>query len=280
MENDPTLVPENALLGQRVAISVSQSGDLNRLGLNELHLNLTVAELSRAIVIAGGIVVYGGSINRGFTSIVLEEAEKYGNTSGAFEHFVPYTEHADRPPAELVSYAASLGVKSTVHLLDANGVPNSIDDSQTVKFARGDVDPEFALTKMRTLTAEVAAARVIVGGKVREFSGAIPGVAEEAACTLSRGKPLYVAGGFGGAASLVGSILTPELYEWLPSALPDGLTEAVRDAVTHHLDPSPFENGLTVEECAVLAETYRPSEIATLVVLGLSRHLADRRGRA
>ncbi len=273
MTNDPRLVPRDALAGQRVAISVSRSSDLGRLGLNDLHLDLTVAELSRAIVIAGGVVVYGGAINLGFTSIVREEAEKYGRTSGAFEHFVPYTEHVGLAAGDLTSYAASLGVKSTVHLLDPEGTPLPVSGEQIDLGAGTDVNPESALTAMRALTAEVTAARVIVGGKVAGFSGSVPGVAEEAACTLASGKPLYIAGGFGGAAALVGSILTPELYQWLPPELPEGLTLAVRNAVSSQLDPELNADGLTNQERATLAASHRPSDVATLVVLGLSRQV-------
>jgi SLOG cluster2 len=275
MTSDPQLVPRSALTGHRVAISVSETSDLERLGLSQMHLRLTVAELSRAIVIAGGIVVYGGAINWGFTKIVLEEAEKYGNRSGAFEHFVPYSEHVGLSPEQLTDYAASLGVKSTVQLLDADGTPHSVDKSHLDDFARRDVEPAVALTAMRTLTAEVSDARIVVGGKVAGFDGAMPGVAEEAACTLKEGKPIYVAGGFGGAATLVGLIVAPDLYQWLPPDLPSGLTQEVRDGVVGQLDTPLSADGLREEERAVLAATHRPSDIATLVVLGLARHVGS-----
>lgn len=252
---------------------MSDSNDLNRLGLNELHLNLTIAELSRAIVIAGGIVVYGGAINQGFTRIVLEEAEKYGGPAGAFEHYVPYTEHAQLTSAELASYAGSLGVKSTVYLLDTVGVPRPASGPQAVPSGDYEIDQATALTAMRTLTAKVTSARVIVGGRTAGFGGAIPGVAEEAVHTLQARKPLYIAGGFGGAATLVGSILVPDLFRWLPPDLPSGLVESVRDDVAAQLEETLPDDGLTSEERAVLAATQRPSDIATLAVLGLSRHV-------
>ncbi|WP_448072988.1 hypothetical protein [Georgenia yuyongxinii] len=273
MNGDPQLVPRDALSGHRVAVSVSESADLLRLGLSKLHLQLTIAELSRAIVIAGGIVVYGGAVQHGFTKIVLEEAERYGNPTGAFEHIVPYTEHATRSPEELCKYAASLGVKSTVHLLDVDGVPRSVRDVRTADDDRGTPDPATALSAMRAHTTDIASARVVVGGKVAGFAGSMPGVAEEAAATLRADKPLYVAGGFGGAATLVGSIVTSELYRWLPAGLPGDLTREVRQRVESALDLPMGADGLTDEERALLAATHRPSDIATLVVLGLSRHL-------
>jgi hypothetical protein len=273
MNGDPRLVPRDALSGHRVAVSVSESADLLRLGLSDLHLQLTIAELSRAIVIAGGIVVYGGAIQQGFTEIVLEETERYGNATGAFEHIVPYTEHATRTPEELHNYAASLGVKSTVRLLNADGVPRSVRDLRAAGDGAGTPDPATALRAMRTHTTDIASARVVVGGKVSGFAGTMPGVAEEAAGTLLADKPLYIAGGFGGAATLVGSIVTPNLYRWLPSGLPDDLTLEVRQRVESALELPFATDGLTDEERALLAATHRPSDIAALVVLGLSRHL-------
>lgn len=273
MNGDPQLVPRNALAGHKIAISVSESADLLRLGLSDLHLQLTIAELSRAIVIAGGIVVYGGAIHHGFTNIVLEETERYGNTAGAFEHVVPYSEHASHGREDRRGYAASLGVKSTVKFLDADGAPRSAREVHTADGDPGNLDAPTALSMMRAYTTDIASARVVVGGKVSDFAGALPGVAEEAAASLQAGKPLYVAGGFGGAATLVGSIVTPELYEWLPPGLPHGLSPEVRQEVKTALNFPFGTDGLTDEERALLAATHRPSDIASLVVLGLARYV-------
>ncbi len=271
MSNELRLVRPNSLRGNRVALSVSESGDLERLGLSSMHLDLAVAELCRAIFFAGGIVVYGGRINWGFTSIVLDEAERYRNRSGAFEHYLPYSEHVDVPTGELREYVASLGVKCTVHLLDANGVSRAIDDNPEAKATRYDIDQAQALTAMRAVTSDVCDARVVLGGKVVEFQGSLPGIAEEAALTVRRSKPLYVAGGFGGAAALVGSLLAPQLYQWKPTNMPSGLEVRVVDDVAAALGDHLPEDGLEERERASLAATHRPSDIASLAVLELSR---------
>ena len=44
--NEPTLTPRDALSGQKIALSVSESADLARLGLTELHCRLVVAEVA------------------------------------------------------------------------------------------------------------------------------------------------------------------------------------------------------------------------------------------
>ena len=67
---------------------------------------------------------------------------------------------------------------------------------------------------MRGVMAKHTAARVILGGATNPrteagvgYGGRYPGVVEEAWWTLRNGKPLYVAGGFGGAAALVADLL-------------------------------------------------------------------------
>lgn len=271
MASDPVLVPRNALKDKRIALSVSESDDLARLGLDSAHLELAVAELARAIVVAGGIIVYGGRLDWGFTNIVLDEAERYGSTAGAFEHYVPYTEHSGFDPVELDAYARRLSVRAQVRLIDANGEACEVTDSSAPSFARGDVDSKDALTAMRKVTSEVSDARVILGGKVAGFAGMFPGVAEEAALTATQGKALFIAGGFGGAATLVGRLAHPDLYAWLPRELPAGLTPVVEASVSELLPRQYAEDGLTDDERALLAQTNRPADVATLAILGLSR---------
>ncbi|WP_156174108.1 hypothetical protein [Mycobacterium nebraskense] len=270
MVSDPELVPRNALKGKRIALSVSESSDLARLGLYSAHLDLAVAELTRAIVFAGGAVVYGGRIDWGFTNIVLDEAERYGSST-TFEHYVPYSEHSGVAHSELDAYARGLSVKSRVLLIDANGAAREVADASAAGFARGDVDTSDALTSMRKVTSDVSDARVVLGGKVAGFGGAVPGVAEEAALTATLGKPLYIAGGFGGAATLVGRIAYPDLYAWLPSELPAGVTTDVEASVSDLLPNQLADDGLTSNERALLAQTNRPADVATLSILGLSK---------
>ena len=70
--SEPTLISRDALSGKKVALSVSESADLARLGLTEQHCRLVVAEVGRAIMLAGGTVVYGGHLNPGgYTEILI-----------------------------------------------------------------------------------------------------------------------------------------------------------------------------------------------------------------
>lgn len=43
-------------------------------------------------------------------------------------------------------------------------------------------------------------ARILLGGRLAGFSGFLPGLFEEALVTFESNRPLYILGGFGGAA--------------------------------------------------------------------------------
>jgi hypothetical protein len=52
-------------------------------------------------------------------------------------------------------------------------------------------------------------ARIMLGGKVSGFSGFLPGLFEEALVTLENHRPLYLLGGFGGAAEVMADAIMP-----------------------------------------------------------------------
>jgi hypothetical protein len=125
------------------------------------------------------------------------------------------------------------------------------------------------LTALRHYLVEHSDARVLIGGKERDFKGEMPGVLEEALLAIEAGQPLYLAGGFGGAAATIAAALAGLEDRWPPA--------------TGGIDPTPLSeavarsgwaltaNGLSAEENRQLAVTHRPGEVATLVATGLRR---------
>jgi len=53
-------------------------------------------------------------------------------------------------------------------------------------------------------------ARILIGGKLDDYSGFVPGIFEEALVTLERRRPLYILGGFGGAAKVLADLILAE----------------------------------------------------------------------
>jgi hypothetical protein len=90
-----------------------------------------------------------------------------------------------------------------------------------------------ALRRMRELSSEEAHLRVILGGKLRHWSGGLPGIAEELLASLSRprdrlsdprghAQPVILLGGFGGCAAALAEVLARPDAPW-----PDVLTAEV-----------------------------------------------------
>jgi hypothetical protein len=99
----------------------------------------------------------------------------------------------------------------------------------------------------------------------------MPGVIEEVILSMRARKPIFVAGGFGGAAGDMAVALGLDPDEWLglPNRNTDqALSELTTTAAETGWDPT--ANGLTLEQNRQLAVSYRASEIASLVIVGLT----------
>jgi hypothetical protein len=121
------------------------------------------------------------------------------------------------------------------------------------------------------IMSEVIDGRVALGGKREGFSGRMPGVIEETILAIRSGKPVYLAGGYGGAAGDMATALGADPDNWLGlQSASSPYLEELRDTASER-NWSLTSNGLTRDENQRLAITYRASEVASLIVLGLSR---------
>lgn len=271
--SEPSVVARNALEGIRVAISVSESADLARLGLTPKHCELVVAEIVRAVIIAGGTVVYGGRLEpEGFTRIFLEEAGRFRDKNDAVQLCIAESEFQSLSKKQLARVDQRLGSAGSMSLVASNGDIVRVADIDERR--RDNVDPAEALTAMRLHVSRTSDARVVVGGKLIGFAGSEPGLIEEARLSAEAGRQLYVAGGYGGAAAALIGKMEPSLFaQWAPSDFP---ANADNPEVTAALDrfmasyPSAKENGLDAVERLLLAASHRPADIATIVVRGLA----------
>jgi hypothetical protein len=275
--SEPELVPRDALRGTAVGISVSDSADLSRLCLTQAHCELAVAELARGIFLAGGTIVYGGRlVPAGFTDILLDELRRYREDRDALILCVPESEHRRLSDDELSRREQELHTSAELVCLNADGEPVSVAERADTRTSS---DVAAALTGMRRHITNRCHARVLVGGGLRVFQGVMPGLIEEAILSVQAGQPLYVAGGFGGAAAAIATALGYEEQSWYPPDFPEGAEEQA-DALARlgtSIDATPLaSDGLSVTERHQLAATHRPGDISSLVVTGLGR-LAGRR---
>lgn len=278
------LLPETFLTDLRLGLSASGSADLPRLGLRENHLRSVLGEIARVVLVGGGKLAYGGHLDpTGYTAFLASELQRYGRRDQPLLVCLAWNEHRRLSLAELDS-RTDLGMFGKVICLDVDGSP--IDPAR----GRGEdpvpeQDPETlerALTSMRRYMGTQINGRVLIGGKRRDFSGAIPGLMEEALIALEAGQPLYLAAGCGGATVDIARALGVDDCAWLPSP-PDAAAEDPRlvdgyarlAAFADSADWDGLRNGLTPEENARLARTSRASDIAAYVSLGLGRIAQD-----
>jgi len=272
---DTTLVPPDALSGVRVALSVSDSSDLARLGLTTEHLDLVVAEVARAVILAGGIIAYGGRLRpEGFTQIVMGEVRRYGDGRHAVEIYVPEPQYRDIPFHDLSAMDKRLGTSGSIRLVTSSGATKSISELSYHGEPGSSVSDAEALTAMRRNVSQLSDARLAVGGKLSGYTGAEPGVIEEVRLSLESSKPVYVAGGYGGAAAAIAKKLGYDSFDWAPPDFPSGAHSPEVSASLGQLSTvasGKVEDGLTADDRRVLAVSHRPSDIATLVVQGLAQ---------
>jgi len=298
----PELEPRLSLLDARVAVSVSESSDLARLGLGPQHCDAAVAEVVRGVLLAGGRVLYGGRLKPpGFTQIMMKEADSYAAPARSLTLYVPYPEWASIPRTELDELGRGLRESVELMLLDRDGATIELDAACEFPLVEKTAMPG-ALTAMRERIAADATAAVLIGGKLERRAPSIsknlevesardplseywvPGVIEEARTMLDRRVPLFCAGGFGGAAAAVAKTLAGRELPWAPPNFPAGVASDPAAKELRSLRqsrPGPVKNGLTSDEQQRLESSHRPGEIAALVVLGLSRiHEPGARGHA
>jgi hypothetical protein len=226
------LATERPLQGTRIALSMSESTDIQRFGFDELHFRDAMAEISRYLLLKGATLVYGGHLgDKGYTQVLFElvrahhclegvaRVDRILNTVG---WPLPYNQ------VLVADYNDVATLKRVPRPKDLDTCPSgAIADAVEAKPFPADQSPEYRYCWARGMThmreSQVAkdsgiAARVILGGKFgppeqgpgsdeKWYSGRIPGVLEEVALSAQAGQPVFLIGAFGGAAALAIDLL-------------------------------------------------------------------------
>jgi len=276
---DEDLLGPESLKGLSVGVSVSESADLARMGLLEGHFRLALAEIARTVLVSGGCLYYGGHLRPdGYTVFLLEELQKYGRRDKPLKVCLNWAEHKNMSKEQIADQRELMGLFGELVFLDRVGNPLAQQDLENDGDHRiSDEERAQSLTGLRRYLAKTTDARVLLGGKRTGFQGAMPGLVEEMICSIETGQPAFLAGGFGGVTLDILRVISPELVEWWPfeEDQPDERTQAGLDAIRDAASASDWQlvsNGLSEADNAILAATYRPSEIAALIGIGLGRN--------
>lgn len=298
----PLLSQDRPITGKTLGISMALADDLTSIGLSPTHLECAVAEVSQMMLIGGGSLLYAGAPGThvpDLTTAIMNTVSSYTASVEAYTHLSGDPEQHDIHPGDMFSLAVPYVVLNTsesikrlneaanhfsgyasILVLDEYG--QKIEDFDDLQPWQGDSNETArALHHIRQALPQYCNARLLIGGKTRRQStdipngyiGDFPGIVEEALYTLRKGQPLFIAGGFGGAAAL----LARELGLGRDLPVPDeALAEinqcvAYRDAIDEikrQFDPT--RTGLNGDDLRCLATTQRASELGALAAKGLA----------
>jgi hypothetical protein len=190
---------EAFLSGQKIAISISDSPDLAHLGMSPRALEHAVIELARFLLRAGATICYGGHLGEGFTINLFELVRRYRREdpyAPPVTNYVAWSVHRAYDDDFIAQRKKEYADAATIALLDQSGKRVELHERSLAEVTTENA--AASLTGMRRQMAEDCDARVLMGGKVANFSGSMPGIAEEAGLMLKYGKRLVLVGGYGG----------------------------------------------------------------------------------
>lgn len=294
------------LLEYTLGISISQNEDIEALGLRANHLELVIAEVAQMMLLSGGRITYAGAIGTyipDLTSAILKVIRKYieeiklgrhrlgqDNDSTShipihsgymFELTVPCTSvHSMKARKTLIDTAKSFASTGTIRFFDENGDIHPIREVKPWKNHHHEQTSK-ALSNIRKALPHYCDARLVVGGKTTPFSidsrngylGDYPGIIEESLHTVRSRQPLFIAGGFGGAAALLAHLLgiSNDLPIATESITAIEMNRNYKEAIAEIRDL--FDRqliGLNDDDLRRLTTTQRASELAGLIIKGLA----------
>ena len=266
------MTPFDKKISGAIGVSVSESPDLGVLGLSDGHLRDAMAEIALHVLASGRSLAYDGNPRQhGFTELLFELLGRYKDhprhrSKIVVTYYLAWPMHIRMTSDELAGFSAEHEVVARLVFLARNGV--RLEREKLLELAaREPDDNEWAegLTAMRTVMRGEILARIVLGGRVEGYKGAMPGIAEETYLSIQAEQPVYLLGGFGGCARDIAETI----------GLADRWAGSRGDwAGRRHFrncSPDDCHNGLTLEENLVLARTQYIPGALTLVSRGLRR---------
>ena len=282
---------ESVLVG--VSVSEPDEYDLVSLGLSELHVRHAFIEIARHLLAAGHSLAYGGDFrHHGYTEAMLDLVRTYSrHDRPGPERIRIYSAWPRWVDMSADERAGLAGVASLVSVDRPTGCPERLAVVPG-RSANERLWAAIALTEMRRRMNRDIGARVVLGGRPSGQEGLLPGVVEEASLALAERTPLFVVGGFGGAASLIAAGLRgenpPELTRQYQESRTPGYADLWGLAENRGVQPSfdgllaqlsgtgaeSLANGLTIEQNLALMSSDDVDESVALIGRGL-RSLGD-----
>jgi hypothetical protein len=282
-----------------IGFSISfESKPLLARGLGLEHLKELLVRLARPILRSGADLAFAGSWtdredNFTYDLLKLVSAEQEANSVAGPDTDVPigrlrnhlawpqYLEVTPRMEAQWIQCSRIIRITQEMAGIELAAIVPDDEPRGTERYLLNSAIVISHLRRVAVLgtsvpipgtaesyTVPALTARIVLGGKTKDFSGFLPGIFEEALLTLESGRPLYILGGFGGAGESLANFLlnkaAPELeVSWQESASPRVKTLRTLS------DSRPLPNGIrsTADSLSALRERLvlaRPALAATL----------------
>lgn len=284
--------------GQNIAISISDSPEIENLGFSLAHQKNLITEITRFLIIHGSNLVYGGDLRQnGYTRLFSNLVYQYRPSKEVgklfFKNYFSFPIHLNLKTTDILEFKKNGVLPITVEPPLDLGIDESkfyVPEGNDNLFIWAE-----SLTKMRVEMQNDTDARIFTGGSMSNFKGKYPGLLEESILALNSDIPVYFTGIFGG--------LTLRIIEGLRGEKPQELTiewqssqnENYKEFVSHYnskksedkidyklsteflnsytIERLSKNNGLTVEENERLFGTIHTSEIIFLIMKGLHNTL-------
>ncbi len=290
-----SLSERGILKGKKIAISVSESEDLEQLGLSEQHLKDISIEIARYLLINGATMLYGGDLrNGGFTRLYAELSLQYKVLGDNQNRFLNYFPFPNSKTVTLKDKADFVKQHVDARILPPPSHLGEIDMDREYQPFKSVTDRFIfseCFTDMRIIMAKESDARILVGGRQKNFLGFFPGIIEEAFHSLKSNKPLFLLGGFGGATRSLIQAITGDVPKQLSnefqfdteflmtfkdyckgkSTIQVDYDELIAFFKQYSLHKLSEQNGLTVEENQILFESKNIHELVFLILKGLKQ---------
>ncbi len=174
--------------------------------------------LVRYLLAGGYKLIYGGDLrDNGYTEFILNEARitKDRLHKDTSKDTVVGTDNESEGDAYVLNYVAwpyYLEEKTKEWCVNEPGLfeVTKVDPAGNIdreKYPGKEPDDlckrSVCLTKMRKESIRKSDARIFAGGKIRGYSGKMPGLLEEFIISYDENKPIYLVGGLGGITKLL-----------------------------------------------------------------------------
>ncbi|WP_457560702.1 TIR domain-containing protein [Caminibacter sp.] len=219
----------NKTIKKRIAVSISESNDLEEKGMRIEHLNLLMIEIARYLIILGAELIYGGDLGYkkefNFTSILAETFRAYNNLEENQNKHKKLINYSAYPFCERIDIKLKNKNKDVIDFKPCIGEKCDFDDIEKIS---------NNLTQMREIITKEMNIKIAVGGKITGFSGFYPGVLEEIYLALKSKKRVILIEGFGGIVDKIVEFLRGNKVEELIFEYQKIKNDKLRNFLTKH----------------------------------------------